>query len=98
MIARWKGKLEDKQETIRRIADAAETAAGTFAGAYVQGRYPNIAGVPTSAAIALVGVTAGIALEQPDVTAFSLGVGNAYLALKGYELGLQAAAEASQAA
>lgn len=88
----------DKKAAVRRMADAAEGAAGSFVGGYVQGRYPTVAGVPTAAAVALVGVTAGIALDQDDVTAFALGVGQGYLAIKGHELGSQAASGGTESA
>ena len=99
MAAKWRGKLAsvNNAQTLRRVADAAEGAAGSFVGGYVQGRYPLVGGVPTAAAIALVGITAGIALEQDDVTAVALGVGNSYLTVKGFELGAAAAGSAGAA-
>lgn len=71
---------------IRRTVDAGEVLGGAFAGGYIAGQYPEVAGVPTDAALGLVMLTTGIALKQRDMTALGIGFLGGYLHNMGREL------------
>jgi len=78
--------IMNNRASIRRSVEGAEVLGGAFAGGYIAGQYPEIAGVPTDAALGLVMLTTGIALKQRDMTALGVGFLGGYLHNLGREL------------
>lgn len=76
----------NNRAAIRRTVDAGEVLAGSFAGGYIAGQYPTVAGVPTDAGLGLVMLTTGIALKQRDMTALGLGMMSGYVHNLGREV------------
>lgn len=77
--------LARQRENARRGVDMMEVLGGSFVSGYVAEQYPEVAGVPTDAGLALVMLTAGMSMKQRDLLALGLGFGSGYMRDKGRE-------------
>lgn len=78
-------KLARHREAARQGVDMAEVFAGAFASGYAAETMPEVAGVPTDAALALVLGTAGMTLAQRDMKWLAVGFAAGFLRDKGRE-------------
>jgi len=92
-LARYKSRSLDAiranrasvKETVHRV----EAGAGSFLSGALVERMPEVMGIPTDAAAALLLLGIGIGMKQKDVTSFGLGFAYGYLRDMGREAGSQ---------
>jgi len=71
--------MAEKREALEKGIRAAEVIGGAFLSGMTDEYSPQVMGVPTSAGLAIAGIAIGIAMEQDDLTALSLGFGAGYM-------------------
>lgn len=78
--------LHRNREGARRMVDGLEVGGAALVSGYLVESYPEVAGVPSDAALALVALTAGFTMKQRDLMCIGLGFGAGFLRDKGREL------------